>query len=40
MKDIFEIKSISDYNTWVGVKTFHPLISIIDFSKTKPHNMG
>jgi AraC-like DNA-binding protein len=40
MKDIFEIKSISDYNNWVGVKTFHPLISIIDFSKTKPHDMG
>jgi AraC-like DNA-binding protein len=39
MKDIFEIKSIADYNAWVGVETFHPLISIIDFSKTKPHNI-
>jgi AraC-like DNA-binding protein len=38
MKDIFEIKSISDYNNWVGVETLHPLISIIDFSKTKPHD--
>jgi AraC-like DNA-binding protein len=40
MNDIFEIKSISDYNAWVGVETLHPLISIIDFSKTKPHDTG
>ena len=40
MDDIFEISSVSDYNAWVGVETFHPLISIVDFSKTKPHNSG
>jgi AraC-like DNA-binding protein len=38
MNDVFEIKSISDYNNWVGVETLHPLISIIDFSKGKPHD--
>ncbi|HPT30394.1 MAG TPA: helix-turn-helix domain-containing protein [Prolixibacteraceae bacterium] len=35
MKEVFNLESVSDYNKLVGVETVHPLVSIIDFSKTK-----
>lgn len=34
MKNIFKIETVADYNRLNGVETFHPLVSIIDFSKT------
>jgi AraC family transcriptional regulator, transcriptional activator of pobA len=37
MKSVLNIKTISDYNTLIGQQTFHPLISIVDLSKTKPY---
>jgi len=35
MKGIYKLETVSDYNNLVGVETLHPLVSIIDFSKTK-----
>ena len=35
MKDLLEIPSITEYNEYMGVKTIHPLISIVDFSQAK-----
>jgi AraC-like DNA-binding protein len=36
MEKIIKIESISQYNTLRGVKTLHPLISVLDLSKAKP----
>ena len=36
MNDIVKIKSVTEYNKLVGQETLHPLVSMIDFSKTKP----
>ncbi len=33
MKSILNINSVGDYNALVGQETFHPLVSVIDFSK-------
>lgn len=35
MKRILEIKTISEYNSLRGLETFHPLVNVFDFSKTK-----
>jgi AraC family transcriptional activator of pobA len=35
MSDIYKLDSVSTYNKLRGVKTFHPLISVIDVSNTK-----
>ena len=35
MKDIFKLDTVSDYNNLVGVETLHPMVSVIDLSKTK-----
>jgi len=32
MKSVLNIKTISDYNNLIGQRTFHPLISVVDFS--------
>lgn len=32
MKNIYRIESVADYNKLNGVETFHPLVSIVDFS--------
>lgn len=34
MKSILNLTSVSDYNNLVGVETLHPLVSIIDLSKS------
>ncbi|PKQ65221.1 AraC family transcriptional regulator [Labilibaculum manganireducens] len=34
MKNIFRIESVADYNKLNGLETFHPLVSIVDFSQT------
>ena len=36
MDEILIIDSISQYNALMGQETLHPLVSVIDFSKTKP----
>lgn len=36
MEKIMKIDNVSDYNNMAGVETLHPLISVIDFSKSKP----
>ncbi|MBL4803016.1 MAG: AraC family transcriptional regulator [Emcibacter sp.] len=36
MSDIVKLDSVSQYNTLHGIETLHPLVSIIDFSKSKP----
>lgn len=35
MNEIEHIKTVSDYNNIIGLKTKHPLVSVIDFSKVK-----
>lgn len=35
MKNIYRIESISDYCKLIGIETFHPLVSVMDFSKTE-----
>lgn len=35
MKEILKLENISQFNTIRGLKTFHPLVSVIDFSKMK-----
>lgn len=34
MTDIIKLNTVSDYNHLVGVETLHPLVSVIDLSKT------
>lgn len=36
MDDIIKLENISQYNTMRGVETLHPLVSVIDLSKTQP----
>lgn len=36
MKRILTIETIDQYNSGVDQKTFHPLVSIVDFSNAKP----
>lgn len=36
MEKIIKIDHISDYNNLVGQETLHPLVSVIDLSKSKP----
>lgn len=36
MKDIVKIDTIAAYNSLRGVETLHPLVSVIEMSKTKP----
>lgn len=38
MEDIYRLETVSDYNSLVGVETKHPLVSVIDLSKTKSSN--
>ena len=35
MKNIIEMSTIHDYNTFVGVETLHPLVNSIDLSETQ-----
>jgi AraC family transcriptional regulator, transcriptional activator of pobA len=37
MKSVLNIENIRDYNSLVGQETFHPLISVIDFSNIKSY---
>ena len=36
MGDIIKLDNVSQYNALYGMETLHPLISVIDFSKSKP----
>jgi AraC-like DNA-binding protein len=36
MKDEIIVRSIADYNAIHGVETFHPLVSMVDYSKSSP----
>ena len=36
MNEIIRINTVADYNKQVGQETLHPLVSIVDFEKTKP----
>lgn len=36
MKDITQLNHVADYNELVGAETLHPLVSVIDFSNSKP----
>lgn len=35
MNEIVKIENVSQYNSMFGLETFHPLVSIIDFSKSQ-----
>ena len=35
MSEVLNFKTIKEYNDWVGVKTYHPLVSVIDFSEVR-----
>ena len=37
MKDIYKIESVADYNKLHGVETLHPLVTVVDFSKTESY---
>lgn len=39
MSEILVLNTIDDYNSFLGVETLHPLVSMTDFSKIKsiPH---
>ena len=37
MKSVLNIKTISDYNNLIGQQTFHPLVSVVDFSTIKAY---
>src|SRR5919202_1441775 len=36
MKKVLNVNTIAEYNAMVGYQTYHPLVSIIDFSKATP----
>ncbi len=36
MSEIIRLNTVTEYNNRVGQETLHPLISIVDFSKTEP----
>ncbi len=36
MKRVFNVQSVHEYNAVIGIETLHPLVSVIDFSKSKP----
>lgn len=36
MSQIMKINTVADYNNFMGQETLHPLVSVVDFSKTKP----
>jgi AraC-like DNA-binding protein len=36
MKDISRINTVTEYNSFIGQETLHPLVSVIDFSKIEP----
>ena len=40
MDEILYLENTSQYNSLRGVETFHPLVSVIDLSKTKPIENG
>jgi len=40
MKKIFTVNTVAEYNTIVGQQTFHPLVSVIDFSTIEPGERG
>jgi AraC family transcriptional activator of pobA len=40
IEEIIKIESVTQYNAIRGVETLHPLISVVDFSKTKPMPTG
>ena len=35
MDEIIKLDNISQFNTLRGIETFHPLVSVFDFSKMK-----
>ena len=36
MEEIIKLETVAEYNKLRGVETLHPLITVIDLSKTKP----
>lgn len=36
MSEVVRINTVTEYNNLVGQETLHPLVSVIDFSKTEP----
>ena len=36
MEKIIRLDTVTDYNNFLGIKTLHPLVSVIDASKIKP----
>ena len=36
MDEILRLENVGQYNALMGQETLHPLVSVIDFSKTKP----
>lgn len=36
MNDISRINTVTEYNSFIGQETLHPLVSVIDFSKIEP----
>src|ERR687889_771167 len=36
MKKVLNVNTIAEYNKMVGYQTYHPLVSVIDFSKATP----
>jgi hypothetical protein len=36
MEKIFKFDAVAEYNALVNCETLHPLVSVIDFSKSKP----
>ena len=36
MDELLKLDNICQYNTLMGQETLHPLVSVVDFSKTKP----
>ena len=36
MEEIVRLENVSQYNALMGQETLHPLVSVIDFSKTSP----